>query len=52
MKNDLQKVAQYLIREWLAFVVIFGLIALVFQDVQLLGWAMLGAIAGKWWRDN
>lgn len=52
MKEEISKVFRYLVREWLAFAIIFGVIAVAFGDWKLLGWGILGAIAGKAWRGE
>ncbi len=46
VKDNLLSVLNYFIKEWLVFLIIFGIIALLFQDASLMAWGMLGRLLG------
>lgn len=46
IKENLLEVANYFIKEWLIFLIVFGIIGLIFKEVQLIAWAMLGRLLG------
>ncbi len=52
MKTSLKEVLDYMIREWLIFVILFGVIAALFGDPKILGWAMIGRLIGMMFRDK
>ena len=52
MKAYLKEVGIYMLREWAIFLILFGLIALLFGDPKILGWAMIGRLMGMMFRDK
>lgn len=52
LADALVRVVRYFIEEWLIFILIFGVVAIAFKDSSVVGWAILGGILGKWWREE
>ncbi len=52
MKNSLKEIGLYMVREWGIFLILFGVIATLFQDPKILGWAMIGRLLGMIFHDK
>lgn len=51
MEDKLKKIVEYFLEEWLTVFIFAGFFALVFGNVSLMGWFVLGTLTRKYLFD-